>query len=137
MESVVKLDSKGRILIPVSFRKKLGISSDTELVLMRGERKKEVRMMPLSDQTAAKCTVLLSNSPGSLTDVMEVLDMLNVGVLMSESRNLMGNGTSEWTFVLDTSKSKEQIKDIQSRLDSLNGVKSANFSKKGSPVSIG
>lgn len=137
MESVVKLDSKGRILIPVSFRKKLGISSETELVLMHSEKKKEVRMMPLSDQTAAKCTVLLSNSPGSLTNVMEVLDMLNVGVLMSESRNLMGNGTSEWTFVLDTSKSKEQIKDIESRLDSLNGVKSANFAKKESPESIG
>ena len=137
MKSVVKLDSKGRILIPVSFRKKLGISSDTELVLMQGEMNKEVRIMPLSDQTAAKCTVLMSNGPGSLTNVMEVLDMLNVGVLMSESRNLMGNGTSEWTFVLDTSKSKEQNKNIQSRLESLDGVKSANFLKKESAVSIG
>lgn len=136
MESVVKLDSKGRILIPVSFRKKLRISPDTELVLLHGDRKNEVRMMPLSDQTAAKCKVLLSNGPGNLTNVMEVLDMLNVGVLMSESRSLMGNGTSEWTFVLDTSKSNEQNKDIQSRLESLSGVKSASFSKDESPVSV-
>ena len=135
MESVVKLDSKGRILIPASFRKKLRIRSDTELVLMQGDRKNEVRMMPLSDQTAAKCKILLSNGPGNLTNVMEVLDMLNVGVLMSESRNLMGNGTSEWTFVLDTSKSNEQNKDIQIRLESLSGVKSASFSNDEPSVS--
>lgn len=137
MESLVKLDSKGRILIPINFRKKLGINSDTELVLMHGERNKEVRIMPLSDQATAKCTVLMSNGPGSLTNVMEVLDVLNVGVLMSESRNLLGNGTSEWTFVLDTSKSDGQNKDIKSRLESINGVKSADFSKKESEVTIG
>ncbi|MBN2331358.1 MAG: hypothetical protein JXC85_06085 [Candidatus Aenigmarchaeota archaeon] len=132
MESVVKLDSKGRILIPASFRKKLGIGADTELVLMHGERDDEVRILPISDQAAAKCTVMLNNGPGNLTNVMEVLDMLNVGVLLSESRNLAGNGMSEWTFVLDTSKSKEQNDDIQSRLKSLDGVISAVFSKKES-----
>lgn len=137
MESLVKLDSKGRVLIPISYRKKLGISSDTELVLMHGERNNEVRIMPLSDQTTAKCTVLMSNGLGSLTNVMEVLDMLNVGVIMSESRNLMGNGTSEWTFVLDTSKSDGQKKDIKSRLESISGVKSADFSNKSSKVTVG
>jgi bifunctional DNA-binding transcriptional regulator/antitoxin component of YhaV-PrlF toxin-antitoxin module len=136
MESVVKLDSKGRILIPISFRKKLRIRADTELVLLPGEKMRELRMMPLCDQTAAKCRLLLTDSPQGLTNVMEVLEMLNVGVLMSESRSLMGNGTSEWTFVLDTSKSNEGHKDIESRLLSLNGVKSASLMNKKAEVSI-
>ncbi len=128
MESMVKLDSKGRILIPINLRKKMGIVPDNELILMPGKIGKVVRIMPICNENAAKCTVMLSNSPGGLSNVMGVLEMLNVSVLLSKSRNFIGNGTSEWTFILDTSQSTEEPKMLEERLATLESVKSATIS---------
>jgi bifunctional DNA-binding transcriptional regulator/antitoxin component of YhaV-PrlF toxin-antitoxin module len=130
MESLVKLDSKGRILIPISFRKKMGIRPDSELILFHGKERNGIKVMPICDKSATKCTVTLSDSPGGLSGVMGVLEMLNVGVLMSESRNFMGNGASEWTFVLDTSQASDETKMLKDRLTGLEGVKSVNLMDK-------
>ena len=104
MESLVKVDSKGRMLIPSSLRKKLRINNGTEMVLMHGKEDNLLRIMPLSNGKIVKCSVSVSNSPGSLSSVMEMLEMLNAGVMMSESRKFMGKDVSEWTFILDVSK---------------------------------
>lgn len=130
MESLAKLDTKGRILIPSRMRKKMCITPDTELVLMPERDWKGIRMMPISNKDAAKCTVLLSNSPADLSSVMEVLSTLNVEVVMSESKNYLGNGTSEWTFILDTRQSREGLPSLEERLASLECVKSVNLLTK-------
>ncbi len=130
MESIVKLDSKGRILIPAKFRRDIGIKPFTELILMPGKKGKSVSMMPLREENAARCTLMMSDSHSGLSNVMEVLEMLNIGVLMSESRNLAGNGTSEWTFILDTSRSSEGSDILLDRLSELKSVKSASIDGK-------
>ena len=124
MQNLIKIDSKGRILIPAGFRKKLGIKPDSELVIIPGKEGRGVSIMPISDKNAAKCTVRIKDSMRGLSNVMEVMDMLNVGVLMSQSKNLMGNGTSEWTFILDTSKSNGESEKLEDRLSNLDCVKS-------------
>ena len=124
MQNLIKIDSKGRILIPASVRKSMSIEPDTEIVLMPRKDGKGVSIMPISDKNAAKCKVQISNSMRGLSNVMEVMEMLNVGVLMSQSRNMMGNGTSEWTFILDTSKSDEGSSELEERLSALACVKS-------------
>ena len=130
MQNLIKIDSKGRILIPASVRKKLDIRVDSELVLIPGKDGKGVSMMPISDRNAAKCKVEISDSMRGLSNVMEVMDLLNVGVLMSQSSNLTGNGTSEWTFILDTSKSESDIQKLEERLSALSCVKSVSVPGK-------
>jgi AbrB family looped-hinge helix DNA binding protein len=130
MQNRIKIDSKGRVLIPASVRKKMGIQPDTELVLMPRKDGKGVSIMPISDKNAARCTVQISNSMRGLSNVMEVMEMLNVGVLMSQSRNLMGDGTSEWTFILDTTKSGGGSSELEERLSALACVKSVSMPSK-------
>jgi len=125
MESVVKVDSKGRVLLPINIREGLGIKPDTELVLVPG--KVGINIMPVSNGCMAKCTILMSNSPGDLSSVMNVLETLNVGVVMSQSRNFIVNGTSEWKFILDTSKTSAELSSLENKLSSLNVVKSVKF----------
>ena len=128
MENVVKVDSKGRILIPARLRKKMGIETDSELVVIKSEEEKQLRIMPLSNGKTVKCRVSVSDSPGGLLSVMELLEMLNVNVLMSESVNFMGNGTSEWMFILDISQLNKKPAVLQERLSTLGSVKSVSVS---------
>jgi len=129
MESLVRVDSKGRMLIPSSMRKKLRINNGTELVLMHGKEDNLLRIMPLSNGKIVKCSVSVSNSPGSLSSVMEMLEMLNAGVMMSESRKFMGKDVSEWTFILDVSKLSGQPEALEEKLSMLECVKSVDIAR--------
>jgi AbrB family looped-hinge helix DNA binding protein len=129
MESLVKVDSKGRMLIPSSMRKKLRINNGTELVLMHGKEDNLLRIMPLSNGKIVKCSVSVSNSPGSLSSVMEMLEMLNAGVMMSESRKFIGKDVSEWTFILDVSKLSGQPEALEEKLSMLECVKSVDIAR--------
>jgi AbrB family looped-hinge helix DNA binding protein len=127
---MAKVDSKGRVLIPISIRKKMGIDEGTELILIPSDEKKEARILPLNNGRTQKCSVVMTNQPRSMSNVMEVLDMMNINILMSESRNLLGNGSSEWTFILDTSELTTKPGSIEERLSRLEGVKSVNIKGK-------
>jgi len=126
MRSMARIDSKGRVLIPSGLRKKMGISKDTELAILHSGGDNHLKVMPLSAGRMVRCSVSLNNSPGSLSSMMDMLELMNVSVLMSESRNFSGNGTSEWSFILDVSRlgNGGAKKDLEGRLSALDCIKS-------------
>ncbi len=130
MESFTKVDSKGRVLIPAFIRKRMKIGTGAELVMSMGAGESHVTAIPLAGGGTAECRMALSNAPGRLSGVMELLDSLNVGVVMSQSRNLTGNGTSEWSFLLDVSNLRGEPSLLQEKLSVLDGVKSLNVEYK-------
>jgi len=130
MESFTKVDSKGRVLIPVSIRKMLKIKNGAELMVSMGAGETHVTAVPIASSGTAECRMALSNAPGKLSGVMDLLDSLNVGVVMSQSRNLSGNGTSEWSFLLDISNLRGEPSLLEERLSVLEGVKSINMEYK-------
>ena len=127
MESVVKLDSKGRALVPIRLRKMMGIREGSELVLIPDKDVKGARILPLNNGKTSECRILMTDQPDGISSVMQLLDVMNISILMSESRNLLGNGASEWTFILDTSRLTEKPEIIEERLMKLDGVKSASI----------
>lgn len=127
MESVVKLDTKGRILIPQEIRETLSIRSGSEIILIPEGKIKKVKAVPLSIENVARCEVKVSNDEGGLSNVMRLLEMLNIGVLMSESKNLLDSGFSDWSLLLDVSQTKEKPSIIKERLTMLSSVTKVKY----------
>jgi AbrB family looped-hinge helix DNA binding protein len=128
MDSIVKVDSKGRVLIPSGVRRSMKIQDGSELILMNAKDQKHISMMPLSKEKTVKLSISVTNSECRVSTLLEMLDSLNAGVLVSESRNLVSQGTTEWTFILDTTKMTSEPKFIREKLSALGYVKTVEMS---------
>lgn len=125
--NVVRIDSKGRIVVPFHIREYMGLESGTEVVISNNE-KKEMRIFPLINGTA-KYTILMSDKPGSLATILKTFAMHNVDILMSTSRAIERGKLAEWSAIMDISACKD-IKKLDNALEATSVVKKVRAEKK-------
>ncbi len=102
--NIVRLDSKGRILIPIHVRKYLGIDDGTELVLIEDGESASIKMLPLIKEKTAELRFRIADAPGSLAHIADILADYKINIIMSESKTLAKNKMAEWDVIADTSE---------------------------------
>ncbi len=102
--NIVKLDAKGRMLIPIHVRKFLGLDDGTELIIVEDNKKQQIRILPLIKEKTAELRFTLGDMPGSLAYVADTLAAYNMNIIMSESKTLVKGRTAEWDVIVDTSE---------------------------------
>ena len=126
--NVVKLDSKGRIILPFHIRDYLGLKEGVELLVANNE-KKELKIFPLVNGKSAEIKIMVYDKPGSMTKLLSILEKEKVNILMSTSKTLEIGELAEWSAVLDISQSRD-IKRIEKELKALDIVKKVEISIK-------
>ena len=131
MESsnIVKVDSKGRILLPVQFRDNMGVAEGTEMIIVPDEDGGHFKILPISKDATAELRLLLGDMPASLALVADALAANSFDILVSESRN-MGNGLTEWRIVVDTADQKSGVEALKDVVSNIEGVKSLDVVRK-------
>ncbi len=124
--NVVKVDSKGRIIVPFHIRDYLGLKEGTELIVSNNG-KKELRIFPLTGSTA-NVTISLTDSPGSLARVFEAISKYQIDILISMSKTVIKGKTAEWSAIIDISRCND-LKKLERDLKSLSNVKSIELKK--------
>lgn len=124
--NVVKIDSKGRIIVPYHIRDYLGLQEGTELIITNNESK-ELRIFPLLKGTAS-IDVLIADAPGSLAKVLDVVSKNRAEILMSISKTMERGKLAEWNAILDISKAKR--KKLEGALKKLAVVKKVRIEEK-------
>lgn len=131
MESsnIVKVDSKGRILIPVQFRDNMGVAEGTEMIIVPDKENNHFKILPISKDCTAELRLLLGDMPASLASVADALAANSIDILVSESRS-MGNGLTEWRIVVDTPDKSGGVETLKDVMSNINGVKSLDIVRK-------
>jgi bifunctional DNA-binding transcriptional regulator/antitoxin component of YhaV-PrlF toxin-antitoxin module len=101
--NIMKLDSKGRLLIPVQMRKKLDAVEGTEVMLLSDEENREIRIVPLVKGRNAEIKILLTGIPESLAMVANTLASHKMNILVSESKTIVRGKMAQWDVIVDTS----------------------------------
>ena len=126
--NVVKVDSKGRIIVPYHIRDYLGLREGTEMLIINNE-KRELRILPLFEN-ASEISVIIDDVPGALSSVLEVVSKNSVDIITSLSKTLEKGKTAHWEAIVDISRCKD-IKKLENELKQTKVVKKA---KVGKPV---
>ncbi len=126
--NVVKLDSKGRIIVPFHIRDYLGLKEGNELIIVNNE-KRELRIFPLINGNTAHVRIVMSDIHGSLSKIMNALSKNDVDILMSMSRTIERGKIAEWSAIIDVSECKN-VKKLESELGELDVVKKLEFERK-------
>lgn len=111
--NTIKVDSKGRIAIPMHMRNLLNLDNGDELLLETSE--KGVKMCPISKGDSK---ILVNfNKNRALSNVIHLLKKMDIAILENQSE-LMEKGFF-WSAVIDTKnanvgKIKKQIRSLSS-----------------------
>jgi bifunctional DNA-binding transcriptional regulator/antitoxin component of YhaV-PrlF toxin-antitoxin module len=131
MESpnIVKVDSKGRILIPVQFRCDMGVEEGTEMIIVPDDQNNHFKILPIAKDSTAELRMMLSNMPSSLASVADALSANSFNILVSESRR-MGEDLTEWRIIVDLPNRNDGVDTLRDVISSISGVKSLDVVKK-------
>lgn len=126
--NIVKLDSKGRVLVPFHIREYLNLKDGAEFIIVNNE-KKELKILPLIKGETAEIRILMSDSPGSLAKIVDKLAEAGVDILMSQSKTIERGELAEYHAIADISKCKD-MKRISNDISHLKNVKKVEVVEK-------
>jgi len=121
--NITRVDSKGRVLIPIHIRKMLGADDGTEIIIIPEHDKSQVRMLPLVREKTAEMRLLMNDVPGSLAHIANSLASHNVNIVMSESRTIVKGKTAEWDVIVDTSEANGSMEKLKGELEKSRDIK--------------
>ena len=125
--NITRVDSKGRILIPIHIRKMLGADDGTEIIIIPEHDKSQVRMLPLVRDRTAEMRIMMSDVPGSLSHIANSLAAHNVNIIMSESRTIVKGKTAEWDVIIDTSEANSTMDKLKDELEKSRDIKKVDI----------
>jgi bifunctional DNA-binding transcriptional regulator/antitoxin component of YhaV-PrlF toxin-antitoxin module len=128
--NIVKLDSKGRILIPIHVRKFLSVDDGTELIIVEDNDKQQVRILPLIKEKTAELRFNLADLPGSLAHIADTLANFKINIIMSESRTLVKGKIAEWDVIVDTSECNGSLDQFRKEIVDSGSVKDVEILRK-------
>jgi len=114
--NIVKLDQKGRMLLPKHIRQFLNAEEGSELLLLVDNDNNQVKIVPLASEHTMELRFIISDTPGSLAAVADALTESGVNLILSESRTLVRGKIAEWDVILDTSGKKVDLETIKNKL---------------------
>lgn len=122
----IKIDSKGRLQIPNSFRESLGIKEGENIVAHLDDENGRIILFPI-EQKSKRLTIRFGDEPGALAKTATILAKNKVDLVYTSSRSLKRGKEAEWEIIADFSNSDTEK--LKQELKNENGLKSFKFSQ--------
>ena len=130
--ALVKVDSKGRITIPLTMREAIGIEPGMLMAVIADIDKKEIIVTPIFTNKGEiyEIEVVLVDRPGAMAKVTDALARENVDIIASRCTTVMRGVEGSCIMIVDLSRSSvdvERLKNILSQIDVVLQVKVRKF----------
>ncbi|MFW9822387.1 MAG: hypothetical protein ACFFE4_05605 [Candidatus Thorarchaeota archaeon] len=102
---IITIDNRGRIVLPLVTRKNLGITENSQLMLVSDSETKEIRITPVGitkDEKPIKFKITMNDEPGSLGKIANVFGDLGISLMYGESVIIEKSKTAIWTVISPT-----------------------------------
>lgn len=111
IEETVRIDDRGRIVIPGSVRKVLRLAPGAELLMQCDDELNQIILAPFfgKDTQPIKIRVLMSDVQGAMAKIATVVGNMGINLLQNEARIVTKGSTAEWISVADISKMKNAL----------------------------
>ncbi|MHA1522269.1 MAG: AbrB/MazE/SpoVT family DNA-binding domain-containing protein [Promethearchaeota archaeon] len=100
---ILKIDSRGRIVIPRGMRKSLGLKENSHIMLISNPDENELRIIPLpfseDNQTFVRIRIIIHDEPGALGQVAKVFGELGLSLLYGQEVVIKKGSEAEWTVI--------------------------------------
>ncbi len=128
---IVKIDERGRLLIPSSFREVLNLKEGSSVLAILDDKKETITVIPFAyiGEEIASIRIEMSDSPGTLSRILKLLADNGVDLIKSESIAAQRGRMATWTALVETSKSKKSVSQLKTLLLNEKVAKSVDIEK--------
>ena len=129
MNSLIKLDTRGRLVIPNEFREILDIKEGDNILLSLDPKTNTITISPLygNDQYLVKMEIKFKDKPGSLAKVASKLAEIRVDLIMTESKSYERGKKARWDIIADISKLTLSPQELKNELINTGFVEDASI----------
>ncbi|MHA1914369.1 MAG: hypothetical protein ACW986_08725 [Promethearchaeota archaeon] len=102
---IISIDNRGRIVLPLVTRKNLGITTNSQLMLVSDSETKEIRITPVGitkEEKPIKFRITMSDEPGSLAKIATIFGDLGISLMYGESVIVEKSKIAIWTVISPT-----------------------------------
>lgn len=99
---ILKLDKRGRIVIPRIMRKSLGLAENSQIMAISDSDEKEIRLIPLQlvdENIYVKLNITLADESGSLARVAQAFGDHNISLVYGETVIVKKGVKAEWRVI--------------------------------------
>ena len=131
MNSIIKLDTRGRLVIPNEFRETLDLKEGDEVLLSLDAKTNTLVISPIygKDNNLIKLEIEFDDSPGSLAKIAEAIAKIKIDLIMTESKSFQRGEKARWFIIADISQSPLGIEEIKKTLLRNTFVESLSITK--------
>jgi AbrB family looped-hinge helix DNA binding protein len=131
MNSIIRLDTRGRLVIPTEFRETLDLKEGDEILLSLDTKTNTLTISLIYGEKSnlVKIEIEFSDATGSLAKIAEAIATLNIDLIMSESKSYQRGKNARWFIIADISKCPSKIEKIKHTLLQNSSVRSLSITK--------
>ncbi len=118
MNSVIRLDTRGRLVIPTEYRETLDLKEGDEILLSLDKKTNTLIISPIyaDHKDLIQIQLDFGDTPGCLAKIAAELAALRVDLVMTESKSYQRGTKARWDIIADISKSTLSIEEIKKKL---------------------
>ena len=131
MNSIIRLDTRGRLVIPNEFREALKLKEGDEVIIGLDLNTDTLTISPIYGKATdlVRIEIEFGDTPGCLAKIAKKIANMKIDLIMTESRSSQRGKKARWSIVADISKSPHKINQIKQLLMQSGFVESMNITK--------
>lgn len=131
MNSIIKLDTRGRLVIPNEFRETLNLKEGDEVLLSLDTKTDTLVINPIygSPTELVKIDIEFGDTPGCLAKIAKKIADMSIDLIVTESKSSQRGKKARWNIIADISKSSYKINEIKQLLLQSGFIESMSISK--------
>jgi AbrB family looped-hinge helix DNA binding protein len=118
MNSIIKLDTRGRLVIPNEFRETLNLKEGDEVLISLDQKTDTLTISPIYGESKdfVKMEIEFGDYPGCLARIAKDISDLKIDLIMTESKSSQRGKKARWDIIADISNCTFTINEIKQKL---------------------
>ena len=112
---IITIDNRGRIVLPLVTRKNLGITTNSQLMLVSDSETKEIRITPIGlrdESNLVKLKIVMKDIPGALARLLDIFAEEGLSLVYSEAVIIEKDVKAVLTAISESPGDVNQLKNI-------------------------
>jgi len=129
MNSIIRLDTRGRLVIPNEFREILDLKEGDNVLVSLDSKTNTISINPIygESKNLIKLELTFGDKPGCLAKIATKLAELKIDLIMTESKSFERGTKARWNIIADISKTDFSIQQIKKEFVETNFVEEASI----------